>query len=221
MTTTLCRTVVLISGSGTNLQALIDGAARQELPIDLVGVISNRPGVAGIERAQKADIPAEVIDHTQFESREAFDEVLREAIQAYAPDLVVLAGYMRIMTPALVGAFAGKMLNIHPSLLPKYPGLHTHRRALENQDTHHGSSVHLVTEELDGGPVIAQSVIKIDADDTEVTLADKTKKAEHTLYPEVVKWFANGQLSFVQGTVILDGRSLASPIQLTEDIDIA
>ncbi len=214
MTSSKCRVVVLISGSGTNLQALIDGQLNQTLAIDIVGVISNRPGVAGLERAEKAGIPTKVLDHKSFDTREEFDWQMEREIIKFDPDLVVLAGYMRIMTPELVKAFEGKMLNIHPSLLPKYPGLHTHRRALENGDAEHGSSVHFVTEVLDGGPLIAQSRININDDDTEQTLGERIKLIEHKLYPQVVQWFAEGRLSFKNNQTFFDGEKLEQPKQV-------
>jgi phosphoribosylglycinamide formyltransferase-1 len=212
MTSEPCRVVVLISGSGTNLQALIDEQNAGNLPIEIVGVISNRPGVKGLERAEQAGIPSQIVDHTQFSSREDFDEAIASEILRFAPDLVVLAGYMRIMTPKLVKAFEGKMLNIHPSLLPKYPGLNTHRRALENGDQEHGSSVHFVTEILDGGPLIAQSRISIHDDDTEQTLSERIKLIEHKLYPQVVRWFAEGRLAFKNNHTYFDGQKLERPL---------
>jgi phosphoribosylglycinamide formyltransferase-1 len=208
----LCRVVVLISGSGTNLQALIDGEKNNGLPIKIVGVLSNRPGVKGLERAELAGIPTRVVDHTDYKSRDKFDEVIAKEIQSFKPDLVVLAGYMRIMTPQLVKTFEGKMLNIHPSLLPKYPGLHTHRRVLENGDREHGSSVHFVTEVLDGGPIIAQSRIKVRDDDTEQTLIERIKLIEHKLYPQVVQWYAEGRLAFNNNHTFFDGKRLEQPI---------
>lgn len=214
MTSSKCRVVVLISGSGTNLQALIDGQLNQTLAIDIVGVISNRPDVAGLERAEKVGIPTKVLDHKSFDSREEFDWQMEREIIKFDPDLVVLAGYMRIMTPELVKAFEGKMLNIHPSLLPNYPGLHTHRRALENGDAEHGSSVHFVTEVLDGGPLIAQSRITINDDDTEQTLGERIKLIEHKLYPQVVQWFAEGRLSFKNNQTFFDGEKLEQPKQV-------
>ncbi len=207
-----CRVVVLISGSGTNLQALIDGQKKGSLKIELVGVVSNRPGVAGLDRAENAGIPSIVVDHKRFNSREEFDQTIAAAIAEFSPDLVVLAGYMRIMTPELVRAFEGKMLNIHPSLLPKYPGLHTHRRALENGDQQHGSSVHFVTEILDGGPLIAQSIVNIAEDETEQSLVERVKTLEHNLYPQVIQWFAEGRLAFKNNQTYLDGEKLESPV---------
>ncbi len=209
-----CRVVVLISGSGTNLQALIDAQQAGNLPIEIVGVISNRPNVAGLERAAKANIATKTVDHTEFSSREKFDHRIAEAIQSFNPDLVVLAGYMRIMTAELVQQFPGKMLNIHPSLLPKYPGLHTHRKAIENGESEHGSTVHFVTEELDGGPIIAQMHVNIAKNETEQSLIEKVKTIEHQLYPQVVKWFAEQRLQWKSGVIYFDNEALAQPIRL-------
>ena len=205
-----CRVVVLISGNGSNLQAIID--RQSELSIEIVGVISNRPKVYGLERAEIAGIATKTLDHMQFESRESFDQQLSALIDSFNPDLVVLAGYMRIMTPELVNRFAGKMLNIHPSLLPKYPGLNTHRRAIEAGDKEHGSSVHFVTEVLDGGPIIAQAKLNITESDTEQSLAERIKQLEHQLYPQVIGWFAASRLLFKHNHTYFDEQLLESPI---------
>jgi phosphoribosylglycinamide formyltransferase 1 len=202
------KITVLISGGGTNLQALIDARARGELAADIAAVISNRPGVTGLNRAQQAGIPTQVIDHTQFNSRAAFDKTLMMAIDQYQPDLLVLAGFMRILTPAFVGHYAGRMMNIHPSLLPNYPGLHTHRRALEAGDTHHGATVHFVTDQLDGGPAIIQAKVAVAPDDTEQTLAQRVLQQEHTIYPMAVRWFAEGRLHLQGNRCTLDGELL-------------
>lgn len=218
MTNQTCRVVVLISGNGSNLQALIDQQAAGLLPIDIVAVISNRPNVMGLQRAAKANIPHQVVDHTEFDSRELFDTALQQCIQQFTPDLVVLAGYMRIMTADLVRRFAGKMLNIHPSLLPKYPGLHTHKRALDNKDLQHGSSVHFVTEELDGGPVIAQSQFDIQPGDTEDSLAIRIKQLEHKLYPQVVGWFAENKIALQGNQALYNGEKLLQPKMIQTDL---
>ena len=163
-----CNVVVLISGSGSNLQALIDSVAHDGNPARIAAVISNRADAYGLQRAKQAGIATELLDHKQFDGREAFDAALIQAIDAHQPDLVVLAGFMRILTPGFVQHYAGRLLNIHPSLLPKYKGLHTHQRALEAGDSEHGCSVHFVTEELDGGPLVVQAVLPVMADDTAV-----------------------------------------------------
>ncbi len=203
-----CRVVVLISGSGSNLQALIDGQQEGTLPITISAVISNRPDALGLERARQANIPTALIDHTGFSDRLSFDQALIKSIDEYQPDLVVLAGFMRILTPEFVRHFQGRMLNIHPSLLPKYQGLHTHRRALEAGDEKHGVTVHFVTEELDGGPPVIQASVHIDKTDDESTLAKKVQRQEHIIYPMAVNWFAQHRLQITGNTVLLDGEPL-------------
>lgn len=200
------RTVVLISGSGSNLQALIDACAAPDYPAEIVAVISNRADAYGLIRAQENKIETAVLDHQPFASREAFDAQLQQLIDRYTPDLVVLAGFMRILTPALVSHYLGRMLNIHPSLLPLYPGLHTHRRALEAGDREHGATVHFVTPELDGGPPVVQASIPIEAGDTEASLAKRVLIQEHVIYPLAVRWFAEGKLVLREGEALFEGR---------------
>jgi len=208
--------VVLISGSGSNLQALID-AARHNLPVEIRAVISNEADAFGLERARQAGIEARVLSHRGFASREAYDEALVELIDGLDPGLVVLAGFMRILTPAFVARYRGRMLNIHPSLLPKLRGLHTHRRALEAGETIHGASVHFVTEELDGGPVVLQARVPVEAGDDPERLAARVLREEHRIYPTVVRWFAEGRLCLDEnGRPRLDGRHLAHPLVLGE-----
>ena len=204
--------VVLVSGSGTNLQALINAAA-DDAPFDIRGVISNRPGVRGLERAESAGIPTRVIDHTDFTDRDSFDAALADMIDTFTPDLVVLAGFMRILTQTFVDRFAGRMLNIHPSLLPAFQGLHTHRRALEAGTREHGASVHFVTAELDGGPVIAQARVNVEQNDSESSLAVRVLQREHELLPKVVSWFAGGRLALRNDQVWFDGQAMDGPIQ--------
>ncbi len=206
--------VVLVSGNGSNLQAIIDAC---ELPADhaaaingtVKAVISNRPGVYGLERAANHQIDAITLDHKLAESREAYDQALMAKIDEYQPDLVILAGFMRILTPAFVQHFQGKMLNIHPSLLPKYQGLHTHQRAIDAGDTEHGVSVHFVTEELDGGPVILQATVPVFEDDTADILAQRVHEQEHRIYPLVAKWFCSDRLKMVEHEAWLDNEKLA------------
>ncbi|NIB41978.1 phosphoribosylglycinamide formyltransferase [Pseudomaricurvus alkylphenolicus] len=200
--------VVLISGSGTNLQALIDAHDRGELPANLSAVISNRPNAYGLERAAAAGIPTEVLDHTGFDSRELFDQALQREIDAYAPDLVILAGFMRILTEGFTQHYSGRMLNIHPSLLPKYQGLHTHQRALDAGDDCHGVTVHFVTAELDGGPNVVQAVVPVLPEDTAETLAKRVQVQEHVIYPLAARWFSEGRLRMAQGRSLLDGETL-------------
>lgn len=202
---------VLISGSGTNLQALIDDAAAGA-PFRIVGVISNRPGVAGLQRAAAAGIATDVIDHTVFPDRVAFDRELAERVESLRPRLIVLAGFMRILTDDFVTHFAGRLINIHPSLLPAFQGLHTHRRALEAGVSEHGASVHFVTAELDGGPVIAQIRVPVGPDDSEQALAARVLSREHVLLPQVVRWFAEGRLALRDERAWFDGRPLSAPL---------
>lgn len=202
------RVVVLISGSGSNLQALIDGCAAGDLPIELAAVISNRPAVMGLERAERANIPTQVIDHKGFSDRESFDRALMQLIDGYTPDLVVLAGFMRILTPELTQHYAERMLNIHPSLLPKFQGLHTHERAIAAGETHHGVTVHFVTAELDGGPAAIQARVPILPNDDANSLAKRVQRQEHIIYPLAVKWFAEGKLVMKDGKALLSGELL-------------
>lgn len=197
--------VVLISGNGSNLQAIIDACKQKKINATIRAVFSNKADAFGLERAREAGIPAHVLTADLFASREAFDRELMQEIDAYAPDVVVLAGYMRILSPAFVEHFAGRLLNIHPSLLPKYPGLHTHRQALENGDTEHGTSVHFVTDELDGGPVILQAKVPVFAGDTEEDITARVQTQEHAIYPLVVSWFIEGRLAMRDNRAWLDG----------------
>lgn len=214
--TTPKRITVLISGSGSNLQAIIDHQINHSDLYEIALVISNRPNAYGIERAQQAGIPNLVIDHTQYENRESFDQALQTAIDSKQTDLVVLAGFMRILTPEFTEHYLGRMLNIHPSLLPKYTGLHTHQRALEAGDKEHGLSIHFVTPELDGGPVILQSKVAIESDDTEQTLADKVHKQEHIAYPLAVQWFAEDKLLLKNNQAWLNQNCLKHPVLLNQ-----
>lgn len=199
-----CRIVVLISGSGSNLQALIDQLDQSQGCI--VSVLSNRADAYGLQRAQQAGIQTQVLSHKDFTSRELYDQALMERIDATRPDLVILAGFMRILSPAFVAHYEGRLLNIHPSLLPKYKGLDTHKRVLEAGDSEHGATVHFVTEELDGGPLIIQSRVAVFADDTEETLAARVQQREHLLYPLAMNWFACGRLKLTDEGVCLDGK---------------
>ena len=207
------RAVVLISGSGSNLQAFIDQIARDELPIDIGLVISNKENAFGLERANKACIPTCVVDHREFDSRLEFDRQLIRKIDAVKPDIVVLAGFMRILTEEFVNHFQNRLVNIHPSLLPKYPGTNTHQRALEAQDQWHGASIHFVVPEVDAGPVILQGRLKINNDDTNESLQQRIHKIEHILYPLALKWFAENRLTIDVDKVLLDGETSAQQLQ--------
>ena len=203
-----CDVVVLLSGTGSNLQALIDSDDVKASPATLRAVISNRADAPGLQRAKSAGIDTRVLDHTAFEGREAFDAALIDIIDTFNPHLVVLAGFMRILSADFVRHYQGRLLNIHPSLLPKYKGLHTHQRALEAQDREHGCSVHFVTEELDGGPLVVQAVIPVEPEDTPSSLAQRVHAQEHRIYPLAVRWFAEGRLSLDEQGALLDGQLL-------------
>lgn len=204
--------VVLISGSGSNLQAIID-AARDGLPIEIRAVISNRPDAYGLQRAEQAGIETAVLDHKEYPDRDSYDRALMKLIDSYSPGLVALAGFMRILTPALVRHYAGRAFNIHPSLLPKYTGLHTHQRVLDAKDRLHGASIHFVTEELDGGPLIVQAQVPVMADDDADSLAARVVEKEHQIYPLAIRWFAENRLVLDEhGDVRMDGRKLERPV---------
>lgn len=188
------RLVILISGSGSNLQAFIDATRNGELDADIRCVISNKPGVFGLERATQAGIATQVLSHHAFATREDYDAALLAAVQQHAPDLVLLAGFMRILTPVFVAPLYGKLMNIHPSLLPRYPGLHTHQRALAAGDREAGATVHFVSAELDAGPVIVQARVPVLPDDDADTLARRVLASEHCIYPLAARWFGEGRL---------------------------
>ncbi len=200
--------VVLISGNGSNLQAIIDACKQKKINGTLSAVFSNKADAFGLERAREAGIPAHALTASQFADRAAFDRELMQEIDAYAPDLVVLAGYMRILSPEFVAHYAGRLINIHPSLLPKYPGLHTHRQVLDNGDEEHGTSVHFVTDELDGGPVILQASIPVFEGDDEDDITARVQHQEHAIYPLVVSWFVDGRLEMRNNAAWLDGEVL-------------
>ena len=205
-----CDVVVLLSGTGSNLQALIDSDDVKGSPATLRAVISNRADAYGLQRAKDAGISTRVLDHTAFEGREAFDAALIEVIDTFKPQLVILAGFMRILSADFVRHYQGRLLNIHPSLLPKYKGLHTHQRALDAGDREHGCSVHFVTEELDGGPLVVQAVVPVESDDSAHSLAQRVHAQEHRIYPLAVRWFAEGRLSLDEQGALLDGQLLAA-----------
>ena len=205
---TRCDVVVLISGSGSNLQALIDAGQNPASPARIRAVIANRADAYGLQRAENAGIATRVLDHKTFADREAFDAALMATIDAFSPRLVVLAGFMRILSPAFVRHYQGRLLNIHPSLLPRHKGLHTHQRALEAGETEHGCSVHFVTEELDGGPLVVQAVVPVLPDDNADSLARRVQIEEHRIYPLAVDWFATGRLRLEPQGAVLDGDTL-------------
>ncbi len=196
--------VVLISGNGSNLQAVIDQCEQGKINGRVSLVISNKADAYGLTRASQAGIPTAVVDHKDYPDRDSYDAQLRATIDQVKPDLIVLAGFMRILTPGLVQHFAGKMLNIHPSLLPKYKGLHTHQRAIEAGDEEHGCSVHFVTADLDGGPVILQAKVPVFSQDTTETLAQRVQEQERQIYPLVCSWFCNNRLNMQGDYAYLD-----------------
>lgn len=208
------RLVILISGRGSNLQAILDGARNGELPVDIRAVISNRAGAYGLERARQAGVEALTLDHKTFSNRDEFEAALRETIDGYGADLVILAGFMRVLSADFVEHYQGRILNIHPSLLPKFRGLKTHERALEAGEREHGASVHFVTPELDSGPVIIQARVPVFPGDDPETLAARVLEQEHRIYPKAIRWFAEGRVRMDNDTVMFDGAPLTSPEML-------
>jgi phosphoribosylglycinamide formyltransferase-1 len=200
--------VVLISGNGSNLQAIIDASTSGIINTSISAVISNRPDAYGIQRAIDAGIPTRVIDHTLFETRTHFDQHLQKAIDEFQPDVIVLAGFMRILTIEFTEHYLGKMINIHPSLLPKYPGLNTHQKALDSGDNIHGVTVHFVTPELDDGPNIIQATVPINAEDTAESLARKVQIQEHEIYPKAVDWLANKNIKMIGNRAYFEDKLL-------------
>ena len=195
------RIVILISGRGSNMLSILDAA----LPVEVAAVISNRPDAAGLDIAKARGIRALALDHKRYPEREAFDAALAEAIDAFSPDFVILAGFMRILGSAFVAKYAGKLVNIHPSLLPAFPGVATHRRALEEGVRIHGCTVHFVTDKLDHGAIIVQAAVPVLQGDTEAVLAARVLAEEHRIYPEAVRWLAEGRLKVEAGRVLLEG----------------
>jgi phosphoribosylglycinamide formyltransferase-1 len=210
------RVVILISGSGTNLQAIIDAQTNGELDIDIVGVISDRPDAFGLERAVNAGIHTETVDYKNCASRTAFDAELANVLAALKPDLIVLAGYMRILADSTVNAYQGRMLNVHPSLLPAYPGLNTYARALAAGEKWHGTTVHFVIPELDAGPPILQYRVSIKTDETEAELRERVQQGEYIIYPQAIGWFAASRIGFQDGQAVVDGEILTAAIIVDE-----
>jgi len=203
--------VILISGRGSNLQAIIDAQQKGELDVDIKAVISNRPGVTGLERASKVGIPALTLDHKTYASRDEFDQALQQCIDQFEPQLIILAGFMRVLGDDFVNHYRARMLNIHPSLLPKYPGLNTHQLALDNHDTVHGASVHFVTTELDGGPVVIQTEVPVMAEDSADSLAARVLPQEHQIFCQAIQWYADKRLKMEHDQAYLDNEKLIRP----------
>jgi phosphoribosylglycinamide formyltransferase-1 len=207
-----CRTAILISGSGSNLQAFIDKAACGEIDLDLCVVFSNKSDAYGLTRAREAGIPVECLEHGDYPDRESFDRAVAGVLDRYSPDLIVLAGFMRILSPWFVQHYAGRILNIHPALLPAYPGLDTHQRVIDAGEKWHGSTVHFVTEELDGGPRILQGRLAVNPGESADELCHRVQAVEHRIYPEAAQWFGQGRLEFRDGAAWLDGGLLGDPV---------
>ncbi len=206
----MIKIAVLVSGSGSNLQALIDA----NLSGKIVGVISNKPEAYALERAKKNGIQTAIIEHKQYPNREAFDDVMHQQLLAWNVDLVILAGFMRILSAKFVQSWEGKMVNIHPSLLPYYKGMHTHQRVLNTGDTLHGCTVHYVNAELDAGQALAQGVIQVNLHDDAHSLAQRVHVLEHIIYPQAVEWICNGTIQHLEnGNVLYKGQPLEKPIQ--------
>ncbi|KAA1192856.1 phosphoribosylglycinamide formyltransferase [Pseudohalioglobus sediminis] len=202
------RLAILISGRGSNMQAFIDACSSGVLDAEIALVLSNNPDAGGLARAAEAGIPTACINHRNYDSRETFDAAMVAELSRHDPDLVILAGFMRILTPVFIEPFAGKLLNIHPSLLPKYPGLNTHQRALDAGDSEAGVTVHFVTPELDGGPPIIQARVPVETGDTAATLAARVIVQEHVIYPIAAGWVLQGRLRLTDKGAVLDGQPL-------------
>ncbi|WP_089604796.1 phosphoribosylglycinamide formyltransferase [Acinetobacter piscicola] len=209
----MIKIAVLVSGSGSNLQALIDA----NLSGKIVGVISNKPDAYALQRAKNANIATAIIEHKQYPNREAFDDVMHQQLLDWNVDLVILAGFMRILSAQFVKAWEGKMVNIHPSLLPNYKGMHTHQRVLNTGDVLHGCTVHYVTAELDAGQALTQGVLKVVQHDNVASLAERIHVLEHLIYPQAVEWICNGTIQHLkEGQVLYKGQPLEKPIQFCQ-----
>ena len=210
------KAVVLISGSGSNLQAFIDHINDGQLELDITLVISNKPDAFGLERATKAGIETDCLNHKEFDSRLSFDHALMQRIDETHADIVILAGFMRILTAEFVNHYRGRLVNIHPSLLPKYPGVDTHQRAINAGDEWHGASIHFVVPEVDAGPIILQGQLKLTDNDTASSLQQRIHTIEHQLYPQALSWFSADRLTIKNNKVLLDGETSAKQLQTFE-----
>jgi phosphoribosylglycinamide formyltransferase-1 len=204
--------VILISGRGTNMRAIAERAIARELSVEIRAVISDKADAAGLGVAESMGLQVRTLSPQSFSDRETYDHALADLIASFDPGLIVLAGFMRILSASFIERFSGRILNIHPSLLPKYRGLRTHRRVLEARDCEHGVSVHFVTQELDGGPVIMQACIDVKADDTVESLSARVQRQEHIIYSQAIEWFAHGRLKLSEGLAYLDGKPLDAPV---------
>ena len=212
MSKSSCKTAILISGSGSNLQSFIDRADSGEIDLDLCVVFSNKPDAYGLIRAENAGVATACIGHCDYPDREEFDRAVAARLDDWQPELLILAGFMRILSPWFVEHYKGKVLNIHPALLPAYPGLDTHQRVLSAGETWHGSTVHFVTEELDGGPRILQGRLAVNPDESADALCTRVQAIEHQIFPEAANWFGQGRLEFNDGNAWLDGKLLEEPV---------
>ena len=212
----MAKAVVLISGSGSNLQAFIDQIQSDNLALEIALVISNKSDAYGLERAHKANIPTKVINHKDYQSRLAFDQALMSAIDIIAPEIVILAGFMRILTPEFVTNYTNRLINIHPSLLPKYPGTNTHQRVLDANDQWHGASIHFVVPEVDAGPIILQGRLAVVSEDTQSSLQQRIQRIEHQIYPLAVQWFIEKRLTINNNKVLLDDETSSEQLQTFE-----
>jgi phosphoribosylglycinamide formyltransferase-1 len=213
-----CKTAILISGSGTNLQAFIDAVESGDLNLDLTVVFSNNPNAFGLERAEKAGIPTACIQHSDFPDRESFDAAVIAELDRFEPDLLILAGFMRILSKSFVAHYVGKILNIHPALLPLYPGLNTHQRVLDAGDEWHGSTVHFVTEKLDGGPRILQGRLAVIPDESADELESRVQTIEHKIYPQAASWVGSGKVKFRDGQSWVDDKCADEPVIQTYQV---
>lgn len=209
--------VILISGRGSNMRAIVELAANGKLPVEVRAVVSDKVEAAGLATAAGMNIPTRTLSPREFADRSSYDAALAALVASFEPQLVVLAGFMRILSPNFIAAFADRILNIHPSLLPLYRGLHTHRRALEAGDRMHGASVHFVTEELDGGPVVIQAQVAVQPGDSENSLSARVQQQEHRIYPQAIEWFARGRLQLREHRAWFDGQPLATPLTYVVD----
>ncbi len=206
MSATRAGVVILISGRGSNLQAIIDATRCGQIPADIKAVICNNPKAPGLSLARAANIPIHIVDHREFTTREQFDQALIKKIDAYQPRLVLLAGFMRLLSTEFIDHYAMRLLNIHPSLLPNFPGLNTHERVLQSGTKYHGASVHFVTHEMDRGPIIIQAQVPVKSGDTAETLAARVLQQEHRIYPMAIRWYLENRLAIKNGIVLLDGK---------------
>ena len=212
-----CKIAVLISGGGSNLQSIIDHVGQGHIDASIACVISNKPDAYGLVRAQDANIPTHVIEHINYASRETFEQELARTLAVYDIKLIILAGFMRVLSPIFINEYQGNILNIHPSLLPKYAGLHTHVRAIETGDSEHGCSVHFVTADLDEGPLVIQAKVKVENSDTPDVLAARVLEKEHVIYPLTVKWFCEKRLAFKNNKAYFDDAPLEQAMLLTQE----